>query len=1013
MMSTQDGPSPSLLNFLDDHASEIHDSLVNELRQHEAIASCLPDQQQHQVAHDMVAALRQAVGYNNTIPLLDTVRTLRVRLHFSLSDCLHMLCNLLRRSMFTVMRPYAAQFPTMVMDVLDRSLTNLALIVYQVYEDQLHTVRASAADHEEAYHTLIDHSLQGLAIMQDQGIVFANATVLSITGYSAAEIVAASPDELKETVHPDDRERVVAFVRERVEGTSVLSRTEYRIIRRDGAVRWIEAYLAPTRYRGRAAFQLAFVDITERKHVEEEMRRSNEELEQRVAERSAQLQAIEDRYCSVVMAMQEGVTVCDGNRTIIACNASAERILGLSSDQLIGERIFESPGHIIHADGSPFLPDDYPATITLNTGVPQSNIIMGLRKPEGSLTWISVNSQPLVHPGETHPYAVVTSFADITERKQAEEALRESQTRFSTLVESAPVAIFIIQDKLIQYMNLAAEKITGYLLHEMQLLDRNQVIHPESLTILEARRQMHQGAEPISSGVEIRIVTRDRRIRWLEITTTMIEFWGQESLVIFAQDVTERKRAEDAIRLTNERLEEVNRDLEQSRDLMRTIFDEVNDGLLLLDSRGSVLAANNVVAALLGYGNAENLVGQPWPQLCQPWSLSSHQDSFSMSPTFLLAKNRHEPIHNPDCQRFSGKGHEGSEGEESDWFSGEWIQQSLRDGCPRQRRGCVAASDQALRVFDIQALPVIHPSDGYGKRQRVEQVVLHIVDVTEHVQMEALMIENERFSTSRRLTEIVAHEVNTPLQTIMTSLETLERVGEDRRERFLLLAREEIVRISKILEQLKDLYRPNNDELSVVHLNQLIERVLHLTNGKLVKNAISVVCTLDDDLPPVWGRPDQLTQVLLNILINAIDAMAKGGLLTVQTRIVGHYRKMEQERPFLPSSSEHAASLVPGRSLFASVEVSDTGPGIDPAMQAQIFEPFYTTKTHGSGLGLPVSQKIVAEHEGFISFWSLPGSGSTFGIFLPVEQQAARMSPPERSADDHGDPAAYASVSDG
>ncbi len=155
----------------------------------------------------------------------------------------------------------------------------------------------------------------------------------------------------------------------------------------------------------------AHTDITELVKAQEELRSS------------------EERYRSVITTMAEGIVLQQADGTIAACNASAERILGLTAQQLMGRTSVDPSWHTIHEDGSPFPGEEHPAMVTLRTGEPQSNIVMGVHKPDGTLTWILVNSQPQFRPGEAEPYAAVTSFSDITVRKQAEASLQQQGER--------------------------------------------------------------------------------------------------------------------------------------------------------------------------------------------------------------------------------------------------------------------------------------------------------------------------------------------------------------------------------------------------------------------------------------------------------------------------------------------------------------------------------------------------------------------------------------------------------
>jgi PAS domain S-box-containing protein len=168
----------------------------------------------------------------------------------------------------------------------------------------------------------------------------------------------------------------------------------------DGRVWWVSRTKMPFHDRdGNILGTIALGrDITQRKQEEITLRQS------------------EERYRSAIAAMQDGVVLLDADGTIRDCNASAERILGLSADQLMGRASLDPRWGAIREDGSPFPDEDRPAVVTLRTGQPCANVIMGVHKPDGTLTWLSVNSQPLFHADGTTLAGVVACFADITDR---------------------------------------------------------------------------------------------------------------------------------------------------------------------------------------------------------------------------------------------------------------------------------------------------------------------------------------------------------------------------------------------------------------------------------------------------------------------------------------------------------------------------------------------------------------------------------------------------------------------
>lgn len=448
-------------------------------------------------------------------------------------------------------------------------------------------------------------------------------------------------------------------------------------------------------------------------------------------------------------------------------------------------------------------------------------------------------------------------------------------------------------------------------------------------------------ADPNLAEVPVIMVTalddRESRLQGIEA--------GADDLVTKPFDPVElRGRVRTITRLNRYRR------LLSSRDVLRAIFDGLDNGLLLLDRDSRVLVMNHAMATLLGT-TTEQIVGQQWSTLCNS----------------------------------------------SATFPGQSALKALRDGRARRHREQYTNIEGAPRVLDVQILPLL------GPQHRVEQVILHIVDITERLQLETLAIQNEHFAARGRLAAFVAHEVNTPLQSIQNCLYLAGKANADQRNVYLELAREELKRISSIVRQLLDKPHPvDNSSPSLINVNSLIHRVLLLTDGTLTSHGIDVQCDLTPNPPLVLGHADHLTQVLLNIILNSVDAMPDGGKMRIQTGIEQWgmtCERNEQPQDDDDNDDEDTTNTAgPQQSDTTTinsfiVDISDTGCGMSIDIQARIFAPFFTTKPQGSGVGLSISQRIVAQHGGEIKVHSVPGQGSTFTIALPVHSTLPHKEP--------------------
>jgi two-component system NtrC family sensor kinase len=224
---------------------------------------------------------------------------------------------------------------------------------------------------------------------------------------------------------------------------------------------------------------------------------------------------------------------------------------------------------------------------------------------------------------------------------------------------------------------------------------------------------------------------------------------------------------------------------------------------------------------------------------------------------------------------------------------------------------------------------------------------------------QAQLLQSEKLASIGRMAGTMAHEVNNPLHSINNCLHIGLRSGvsAEKRTTYLKMARQEVQRLMGTVGQLLNFYRPAQSERERISVVELVNKVLALLDKQLSKQDIKINRKFED-VPPVWVVRDHIHQVLLNLLLNAADAMPQGGTIHVE---ITH-----------PVGDEVAIFII------------DEGPGIDAEMLPLIFEPFVTTKMQGTGLGLATSLSIIEAHGGQMRVTSQPNEGACFAVILPI-----------------------------
>jgi PAS domain S-box-containing protein len=331
----------------------------------------------------------------------------------------------------------------------------------------------------------------------------------------------------------------------------------------------------------------AILDVTARKHAEAALRDS------------------EERWRATVDSASEGMLIYDRSLAIVSANRAAERILGLSEADLVGKNGFTSMLPCIAEDGAPLAPEARPTLITIRSGKPQTGCVIGIKRPEGAVTWLSVNTAFLRRADETDYYGLVSTVSDITAQHDAEKRLKESEQRFRRTFELAGSGMAHIgMDRRFTRVNRRLCEILGYSEEELLKLTGRQISHPEDLDIINEQRPRLYKGEIDRIELEKRYLRKDGSAVWVHFTMTVERDAKGAPLYEIAvyEDITQQLE-------TQLRLRESEARFRQTFELAASGIGHVRDGRFV--------RVNRSLCEILGYAEGE-LLGKHVKELSHP-----------------------------------------------------------------------------------------------------------------------------------------------------------------------------------------------------------------------------------------------------------------------------------------------------------------------------------------------------------------------------------------------------------
>ena len=804
--------------------------------------------------------------------------------------------------------------------------------------DRYHEVRAfplgegigvafkDATDRQNILQTLRRRELE-LARVQEIGGLGGMRVDLAggFTGYRSPEYLrlhGLPPNAGVEThedwarrIHPDDRSRAVEHFLRVVAGDDTQYKSEYRIVRpSDGAVRWIRAVGEIERDENAAPIALvgAHMDITDRKLAEQEALESEEKL-----------RAIAD-------ALPVLISYVDKDQIFRFANKAYETWFERPLSAVLGRQVREVMSPAMYEARRPYLERALAGeSVTYEVDFVRST---------GALATQVVHVPHRDASGRTLGVYVVVS--DISEQKIAEQKIAESEARFRSIANSAPVLIWVTgaEDKR-EFVNQAYLDFLGLTYAEALDFDWRRALHPDDLPRVLAEEPAIEPSVRIVT-VEARYRRSDGEWRWLRSESQ--PRWGTTGehvgFIGVAHDVTEAKKAQQQLTQLNARLErrvdERTAQLAATEALVGTFFEHSSEcHAILVEEDGGFRyqEVNPATLRLYGMGRDE-IVGRRTVDV--------------LGPEMGAAVDRH-------------------------------LAQCLREGGSRhyERR-------QGAGVVEAVATAV--PSrEGEARR-----VIVSARDVTERRRLEDHLRQSQKMEALGQLTGGVAHDFNNMLTLVLGGLDTIDRQlgglpdapATAQIARAKDMALQGVQRAQALTDRLLAFSRQQALAPQAVNANTLVAGICDLLQQTLGEQ-IALQTNLAEALWNAFVDPNQLENALINLAVNARDAMPRGGKLVIETA-----------NRFLDAATIGSLPerIEPGE--YVMVAVSDTGVGMDEDTRKRAFDPFFTTKEIGKGTGLGLSQVygFTRQSSGQVQIESALGKGTVVRIFLPRQSAHQR-----------------------
>jgi two-component system, cell cycle sensor histidine kinase and response regulator CckA len=612
--------------------------------------------------------------------------------------------------------------------------------------------------------------------------------------------------------------------------------------------------------------------------------------------------------------------------------------------------------------------------------------------------------------------------------------LKESEEKYRALVENSLQGLSIIQDDRFVFCNNALAAMTGYSIEELMAFPHSiDLVHPEDRATIYKRRQDRIEGKPVPSPHVHRIIKKDGSIRWMEVIASIIALNGRPATQVVNMDITERRETEIALQKSEERFRsllettndwvwEINSDgvytyvSPKVTDLLGYSPEEVIGkepyDFMSKDEAARVTASlKEAVKSRQPFSGLQNINRhKDGREIVLETNGAPHVDPYGnplyhgisrdityrkrveeelresreylaqiinqiSDPIFVKNSEHNYVLVNDALCTFEGRSREQLLGHASFDDLPENLAASLFEREAEVfRTGQEGLSEDTITDRNGKNHTLLAKKSLLVDKKGNRQIVGVLRDITEHKHLEAQFMQAQKMEAIGVLAGGVAHDFNNLLNVINGYCELLlEDLAEDNpMHKDILQISQAGTRAKSLTSQLLAFSRNQILQPAILDLNDIIDST-NLMLRRLIPEDIDLVIIAQPGLGLIYADPGQIQQVLMNLIVNARDAMPQGGKLTIETANVEHDAGYIQGHPVVKVGP------------YTMLAISDNGVGMDEATQAHLFEPFFTTKEKGKGTGLGLSTVygIVKQSNGFIWVYSEPGKGATFKIYFP------------------------------